>query len=185
MDYETCNAAVEVEQPPPAHGAWSLDLQQWRVHWSQQARAIHEVDSGHLPTVWEALEFIDSADRASLFEAAVHLVSQDEAPAFRMVVGLTTARGRRRRVAITGFRTAFDGGRPSIGGTLTQVAAAPASPAPGAGAAHAARAAPRVWGVLAGAVVKLVFAVVRPTATLFAVCGVMIEFGVTAMSVIS
>ena len=103
MDYEARNSTAEVEQPLSGNDAWSLDLQQWRVHWSPQARAIHEVDSAQPPTVWEALEFVDSADRAPLFEAAARLVRQDRAPAFHLVVGLTTARGRRRRVAITGL----------------------------------------------------------------------------------
>jgi signal transduction histidine kinase len=151
MDYEACNATAEVERPPPGQGAWSLDLQRWRVHWSPQARAIHEVESGHLPTVWEALEFIDSADRVSLFEAAVHLVRQDRAPAFRMVVGLTTARGRRRRVAITGLRTRSEFGRPSIRGTIMEVAAAPASPPPRDGAAIPTEATFREWEVFAAA----------------------------------
>jgi signal transduction histidine kinase len=151
MDNEACNAAAGVERPLPGHGAWSLDLQQWRVHWSPQARAIHEVDSGHLPTVWEALEFVDSADRASLFEAAVRLVRQDRDPAFRMVVGLTTARGRRRRVAITGLRTGSAAGRPFISGTITELAASPASPPPRDGAAIPTEATLREWELFAAA----------------------------------
>lgn len=151
MDKEARKATAGVERPPPGHGAWSLDLQQWRVHWSPQARAIHEVESGHLPTVWEALEFVDSADRVSLFEAAVHLVRQDRAPAFRKVVGLTTARGRRRRVAITGLRTGSDVGRPSIRGTISEVDAAPASPPPRDGAAIPTEATLREWELFAAA----------------------------------
>jgi signal transduction histidine kinase len=86
-----------------------------------------------------------------LFEAAAQLLRQDRDATFHVVVGLTTARGRRRRMAITGFRTGSDAGHPTLRGTLTELAAGPAATPPRDGAAAATEARLREWEGFAAA----------------------------------
>lgn len=151
MDNEAGSAAAGVSAGVLRQGTWSLDLQQWRVHWSPQARAIHDVEGGNAPTVWEALEYVDPPDRARLFEAALRLGREGMAPGFRIAVSLTSARGRRRRVVITGFRTAPQGDHASIKGTIAELSPAPEAVPQENSAASGAANALREWEVFAAA----------------------------------
>lgn len=88
----------------PAAGAFSVDVQAWRVSWSPGARRIHEFSPDHPVSIWEALDFIDQPDRAGLFVAALRCFRSGEP--FDMAAGLTTTTGRRKRVRVTGFLSA-------------------------------------------------------------------------------
>ena len=109
-------------------GVWSVDTATWRVLWSDQARLIHEAPAGFVPTVWEALDFIDGADRPRLFSAVLACV-QAQQP-FELEAGLTTARGTRKRVRLSGFASAAAGGvLPQVCGSIL-VVSAPLAPEP-------------------------------------------------------
>lgn len=109
-------------------GTWSVDISTWCVEWSKEASAIHESPRRFTPTVWEALDFIDLADRPQLFAFAAACV-QGRAP-FEMEVGLTTARGRNKRVRVSGFPPApATGHTRRMRGTISQLPGLPAIPA--------------------------------------------------------
>ncbi len=112
---------------PPQPGRWSVDTSTWRIHWSQQARDIHEAGTS-LPTVWEALDYVDPADRPDLFAHVLACVR--EARPFETTVTLTSASGVRRRVRVTGFPGMSGGGAPTAHGTVEVL---PAQPGDGAG----------------------------------------------------
>lgn len=109
-------------------GLWSVDVASWRVNWSPEARRIHEFDSEHALSVWEALEFVDLADRPRVFAATLDCMQSGKA--IDLTVGLTTAAGRSKRVRLTGFFVpASAGGGGALKGTIRELPlAGPESP---------------------------------------------------------
>lgn len=74
-------------------GAWTLELPDYRMTWSEENRAIHEVEPGEQPGLAEGLAMFDPEHR----EEVVRLVQQcarDGTP-YEFEVPKTTARGRR------------------------------------------------------------------------------------------
>jgi len=134
-----------------AAGAWSVDTRTWRVHWSAEARLIHEAPPSYTPTVWEALEFIDLADRSTLFSHG--LACFLHARAFDLEVGLTTVHGRRRRVRLTADLSGGQAdGRRTVRGTITAVPGQAAVQAPTRGGIADLVAALRAWELVGRAI---------------------------------
>ena len=101
-------------------GAFSVDVEGWRVMWSPQARRIHEFAPERAVSIWEALDFIDLQDRPRLFGAALECFRHGEP--LDLVVGLTASTGRSKRVRLTGFLAAPGAaGTPSLKGTIQEL----------------------------------------------------------------
>lgn len=104
-------------------GTWSLNPRNWRVRWCEATRLIHDTHDHPSPTVWEALEFLDPADRADLLALALRCALGGQP--FSLEVGLTTARGVRKRVQITGYPGPPDRPQELMHGTISVRASAP------------------------------------------------------------
>lgn len=103
-------------------GAFSVDVEGWRVMWSPQARRIHEFSSDRAVSIWEALDFIDLQDRPRVFDAALQCFRLGEP--LDVVVGLTASTGRSKRVRLTAFLASPGaGGTPSLKGTIQELPA--------------------------------------------------------------
>lgn len=115
---------MDVENPEPEReflaGAFSVDVEGWRVMWSPQARRIHEFSPDRAVSIWEALDFIDPQDRPRLFDAALQCFRQGEP--LDLVVGLTASSGRSKRVRLTAFLASPGAaGTPSLKGTIQEL----------------------------------------------------------------
>ena len=101
-------------------GAFSVDVEGWRVTWSPQARRIHEFSPDRAVSIWEALDFIDLQDRPRVFDAALQCYRCGDP--LDIVVGLTARTGRRKRVRLTAFLAApAAGGTASLKGTIQEL----------------------------------------------------------------
>jgi hypothetical protein len=81
-------------------GTWSLDLRSLVLHWSDDIALIHGLPGGASPGLSKALDFIETLDRAQLIAAV--LQSIDASGVFEADVRITTARGARKLVRISG-----------------------------------------------------------------------------------
>jgi signal transduction histidine kinase len=81
-------------------GAWSLDVLTQRPFWSDEARAIYELDAGESPSTEDAIEAYAPEYRA-LVAHSVELCTRDGTP-FDIEAQLITKRGRRLWVRVVG-----------------------------------------------------------------------------------
>lgn len=88
-------------------GSWSLDLRNKEVHWSQQARRIHEVAPDFIPTLDNALAFYPPAARDEIARLVSLAIQAGEG--FDTELPLITARGREIWVRSIGAAEFVDG----------------------------------------------------------------------------
>jgi len=82
-------------------GIWSLDVRNWHLTWSKQARAIHGLQNSPAVSPWEALQLVDRAHGPELVSRFFRCV--EEGVPFEFEFGFTTATRRRCRARLTGF----------------------------------------------------------------------------------
>ncbi len=101
-------------------GAWALDLDGLRLHWTDEVFRIHDLDaSTHVPTLDGALEFIAPEGRAAL--AAAVKAAIETATGWDLELPLVSARGARRWVRSIGEAELRDGRCIGLSGTLQDI----------------------------------------------------------------
>ncbi len=90
-------------------GGWSVDLEEQRVHWSDEVAAIHEMPSGHSPTVAEGSAFYAPEWRARIGE--VFQACATQGIPFDEEMEIITAGGRRVWVRTMGEAIRDSAGR--------------------------------------------------------------------------
>jgi PAS domain S-box-containing protein len=90
-------------------GAWSFELGQERVVWSEELCAIHDLAPGHAPTPEQAIGFFAPEHQASLRKAAARCLRHGTA--FDLEGEIVTGNGRRVWVRIIGEAERDDKGR--------------------------------------------------------------------------
>jgi PAS domain S-box-containing protein len=73
-------------------GGWEVDLQTQQLQWSKEIFAIHEIDSGELPTLEQALHFY-APEAIPVIRQAVRKTLDDHTP-WDLELPLITAKGR-------------------------------------------------------------------------------------------
>lgn len=105
---------------PPALAPWSLDLQSWRLTWSDEVRAMHDAPALFEPTLWQALGFVDPEDLPELLGRATACIRTGEP--LQTDLGIVTAGGVRKRVHLTVRPLPDANGRPRmLEGTLALI----------------------------------------------------------------
>ncbi len=100
-------------------GGWELDLERGALTWSEQTRALHEVDDSYVPELGKALGFFAPEVQPVLREA-VRAACEDALP-YSLELPLLTARGRERWVRTAGRPVLHDGKVVRIIGAIRDV----------------------------------------------------------------
>lgn len=102
-------------------GGWEIDLERGEISWTEQARALHEVDDNYVPDINAAIEFFAPEARPLLREAIRN--TSEEAQPFSLELPLLTARGRERWVRTAGRPVIRDGKVVRIIGAISDTTA--------------------------------------------------------------
>ncbi|HSW04221.1 hybrid sensor histidine kinase/response regulator [Aquabacterium sp.] len=90
-------------------GAWSFEPSEFRVRWSDEIFAIHELPLGRSPDPLQALDYFEKGSRQRLREAIELAMAQGTA--FDLSLGLITANGQAKRVRTIGSAERDENGR--------------------------------------------------------------------------
>jgi PAS domain S-box-containing protein len=100
-------------------GHWELDLEAETLYWSDMVKKIHEVPLDYKPTLEEAIDFYRGDDRKKM-EALVMDIIQNGG-SYREDLKITTAKGNKRWVRVTGHAKTREKGKPRIYGTSQDI----------------------------------------------------------------
>ncbi len=59
-------------------GGWEIDIESGKLFWSDQTKKIHEVSSGYVPNLDEAIQFYTLASQKTLSENIINLIEKGE-----------------------------------------------------------------------------------------------------------
>ena len=88
-------------------GVWEVDVKSRQVFWTDEVRAIHEVEQSYIPTLEDGINFYTPGSREKLQAALDNSIQTGEV--FDLELEILTAKGRKKQVRTIG-RTDIEGG---------------------------------------------------------------------------
>lgn len=104
-----------------AIGAWSVDLDTLRAHWSDEIFRLHDLPVGLAPTLEESLGFYRGESRVQVQARLAEAMETGEP--FEFAADFITATGRRRRVRSVGHTEIVDGAPARLVGVFQDITA--------------------------------------------------------------